>query len=136
DNLGRRVPGGTNTLPNACLQAGHKIAIWTLIPLLLLGEPGGGLVVWRVDSRANAPRYDFGVSPNIQAPYPTTRSRKPAASPELHKASRRAFKPRRPASISSPATATQPHASFGPRLAHSPFSIAAAVAASRRCAVS
>ena len=32
---------------------------------------------------------------NIQAPYPTTRSRAPAVSPELHNDSRRALTPRR-----------------------------------------
>src|SRR5215471_2718961 len=26
DNLGRRLLGGTDTLPNACFQAGHEIA--------------------------------------------------------------------------------------------------------------
>jgi len=73
---------------------------------------------------------------NIQAPYPTTRSREPAVSPELHNESRRALKAWRLASISGPATARQPHAWLGPRLAQSPCSIAAAVAKSRRRAVS
>ena len=73
---------------------------------------------------------------NIQAPYPTTRSREPAVSPELHNESRRALRPRRSASTIKPATGRQPQAWFGPRLAQSPRSMAAAVAQSRRRAVS
>ena len=73
---------------------------------------------------------------NIQAPYPTTRSREPAVSPELHNESRLAVRPRRPASTSKAATARQPQAWFGLRLAQSPRSMAAAVAKSRRRAVS
>jgi hypothetical protein len=47
---------------------------------------------------------------NIQAPYPTTWSREPAVSPELHNESRRIFRPRRPVSSSRPATAWLPQA--------------------------
>src|SRR5262249_432315 len=71
-----------------------------------------------------------------QAPYPTTRSREPAVSPELHRARRSALRPRWPACTSSPAMGRYPQASSGPSAAQSPRSIAAAVAASRRRAVS
>lgn len=82
-------------------------------------------------SQLKAPLYA-----NIQAPYPTTRSREPAVSPELHNDSRLALRPRRSASNSKPATGRQPQAWFGPRLAWSPRSMAAAVAKSRRRAAS
>jgi len=44
-------------------------------------------------------------SVNNQAPYPTTRSRGPSVSPELHNESRRTFRLRRRASTNRPATA-------------------------------
>src|SRR5215471_15687589 len=47
---------------------------------------------------------------NIQAPYPTTWSREPAVSPELHNESRRIFRPRRPVSSRRPAIARPPQA--------------------------
>ena len=65
---------------------------------------------------------------NIQAPYPTTRSREPTVSPELHNESRWTLRPRRSASTSKPATGRQPQALFGPRLAQSARSMAAGVA--------
>jgi hypothetical protein len=75
--------------------------------------------VARLQIRTGSPKLttDGAVSANIQAPYPTTRSREPAVSPELHNESRRALRPRRSVSTSKPAIGRQPQAWFGPRLA-------------------
>ena len=60
--------------------------------------------------QTDAARLRHAVYANIQAPYPTTWSREPAVSPELHNESRRIFRPRRPVSSSRPATAWLPQA--------------------------